>query len=473
MSKIDEPIISNYEDDEEEHTMISFIPDLMRFGMTELTDDVIALLSKRVYDIAETMKDTEVFLNDKLIIGLKRKTIYIEKLDDAVNAGTSLAQNCTLILTEGDSAKAFALSGLDVVSERNNWGVYPLREEIYTKLAPIEHVLKRPDTYVGSVEATTERQWIYNYQEDKLEHKEITYVPAFLRIFNEILVNAVDNKIRDPLMSTIKVKFDKESKLISVYNNGKGILIGIHKELNVYVPEMLFGQLMTSSDHSNGRNGLGAKFTNIFSTQFTVETTDATQKKKYIQSFYNNMSKIDEPIISNYDDDEEEHTMISFIPDLMRFGMTELTDDVIALLSKRVYDIAEAMKDTEVFLNDKQIIGLKRKTINVEKLDDAVNAGTSLAQNCTLILTEGDSAKAFALSGLDVVSERNNWGVYPLRGDIDELSESNLNIETNLQKGNKTTSNKERKRKLVDIDVETSEPSNQCGRKIKRTNFGI
>ncbi|CAJ0859688.1 2331_t:CDS:2 [Entrophospora sp. SA101] len=59
MSKIDEPIISNYEDDEEEHTMISFIPDLMRFGMTELTDDVIALLSKRVYDIAETMKDTE------------------------------------------------------------------------------------------------------------------------------------------------------------------------------------------------------------------------------------------------------------------------------------------------------------------------------------------------------------------------------------------------------------------------------
>ncbi|CAJ0828619.1 6951_t:CDS:2, partial [Entrophospora sp. SA101] len=304
-------------------------------------------------------------------------------------------------------------------------------EEIYTKLAPIEHVLKRPDTYVGSVEATTERQWIYNYQEDKLEHKEITYVPAFLRIFNEILVNAVDNKIRDPLMSTIKVKFDKESKLISVYNNGKGILIGIHKELNVYVPEMLFGQLMTSSDHSNGRNGLGAKFTNIFSTQFTVETTDATQKKKYIQSFYNNMSKIDEPIISNYDDDEEEHTMISFIPDLMRFGMTELTDDVIALLSKRVYDIAEAMKDTE-------------------PMDEEDHKLVEMA------FTKKDT------------DERKTW-----ISDIDELSESNLNIETNLQKGNKTTSNKERKRKLVDIDVETSEPSNQCGRKIKRTNFGI
>ncbi|CAJ0907154.1 3979_t:CDS:2 [Entrophospora sp. SA101] len=291
-----------------------------------------------------------------------------------------------------------------------------------------------PDTYVGSVEATTERQWIYNYQEDKLEHKEITYVPAFLRIFNEILVNAVDNKIRDPLMSTIKVKFDKESKLISVYNNGKGILIGIHKELNVYVPEMLFGQLMTSSDHSNGRNGLGAKFTNIFSTQFTVETTDATQKKKYIQSFYNNMSKIDEPIISNYDDDEEEHTMISFIPDLMRFGMTELTDDVIALLSKH---LTSRKSPQDIWLDD------------LDKLEAAWDE--------------------FVNDDQENVSTYNNDG----EGDIDELSESNLNIETNLQKGNKTTSNKERKRKLVDIDVETSEPSNQCGRKIKRTNFGI
>src|SRR2546423_4617357 len=101
-------------------------------------------------------------------------------------------------------------------------------------------------------------------------------------------------------MSTIMVKFDKEAKTISVYNNGKGIPIEIHKELNVYVPEMLFGQLTTSSNYNDdeervtgGRNGLGAKYVNIFSTQFTVETTDTTQKKRYIQTFHNNMTQTD------------------------------------------------------------------------------------------------------------------------------------------------------------------------------------
>src|SRR2546423_2709436 len=162
-------------------------------------------------------------------------------------------------------------------------------------------------------------------------------------------------------MSTIMVKFDKEAKTISVYNNGKGIPIEIHKELNVYVPEMLFGQLTTSSNYNDdeervtgGRNGLGAKYVNIFSTQFTVETTDTTQKKRYIQTFHNNMTQTDKPKITSYSK-KEEYIMITFAPDLEKFGMTELTDDVIALLSKRVHDIAGTVKDVKVFLNDKRI----------------------------------------------------------------------------------------------------------------------
>src|SRR5687767_8469252 len=118
-------------------------------------------------------------------------------------------------------------------------------------------------------------------------------------------------------MTALKVKIDKEAGKISVYNNGKGIPIEIHKELNVYVPEMLFGQLMTSSNYNDdekkvtgGRNGLGAKSVNIFSTQFTVETTDTTQKKRYIQLFHNNMTQTDKPKITSYSK-KEEYTMIS------------------------------------------------------------------------------------------------------------------------------------------------------------------
>jgi DNA topoisomerase-2 len=136
-------------------------------------------------------------------------------------------------------------------------------------------------------------------------------------------------------MNRIKVKFDKELKMISVYNNGKGIPIEIHKMSNVYVPEMLFGQLMTSSNYNSRKKfrGIGAKITNLFSTQFTVETTDTTQKKRYIQTFH------------------KEYTKVSFIPDLERFRMTELTDDAIALLSKRVYDMAGIVIIIILFMN--------------------------------------------------------------------------------------------------------------------------
>ncbi|CAJ0825483.1 3730_t:CDS:2 [Entrophospora sp. SA101] len=226
---------------------------------------------------------------------------------------------------------------------------------------PLQHVLKRPDTYVGSIVDITEKQWIYNLEEDKLEHKEINYVPAFFKIFDEILVNAADNKIQDPLMNKINVNIDEDDGQISVYNNGKGIPIEIHEELNVYVPEILFGQLMTSLNYNDdekkftgGRNGLDAKSANTFSTKFTVETIDMAREKKYVQSFYKNMTKTDKPKITAYNK-KEECTKISFNPDFEKLGMSKLTNDTIALLNKHVYDIAGTVKNVKVFLNNKHI----------------------------------------------------------------------------------------------------------------------
>src|SRR5207247_7705220 len=129
-------------------------------------------------------------------------------------------------------------------------------------------------------------------------------------------------------MNRIKVKFDKELKMISVYNNGKGIPIEIHEMSNVYIPEMLFGQLMTTSNDNN--KGIGAKITNLFSTQFTVETIDTTQRKRYIQTFSNNMTQTGNPEITDYNN-KEEYTKVSFMSDLERFGMPELTYDPSAL----------------------------------------------------------------------------------------------------------------------------------------------
>ena len=75
---------------------------------------------------------------------------------------------------------------------------------------------------MGSTEFRTNDMWVFDKESKQLLSKEITYVPALYKIFDEILVNAADNKQRDPTMSWIKVDIDAEKGLISVANNGKG-----------------------------------------------------------------------------------------------------------------------------------------------------------------------------------------------------------------------------------------------------------
>ena len=161
-------------------------------------------------------------------------------------------------------------------------------EEMYQKKSQLEHILLRPDTYVGSIEKHTQNLWVY--ENEKMVHRSISYVPGLYKIFDEILVNAADNKQRDPSMDSVKVNIDVEQNCISVFNNGDGVPVEIHQEEKVYVPELIFGHLLTSSNYDDtekkttgGRNGYGAKLTNIFSSEFVIETADGRRLKKYKQ----------------------------------------------------------------------------------------------------------------------------------------------------------------------------------------------
>jgi len=165
-------------------------------------------------------------------------------------------------------------------------------------------------------------------------------------------------------MTIIKVEINQQKNLISVYNNGKGIPVQIHKEHNIYIPELIFGNLLTSSNYNDsikkitgGRNGFGAKLTNIFSRKFIIETVDTKNKKKYIQTFLKNMSEKLEPEITAINKDEEDdYTKITFEPDLKKFKMKDLEDDIVSLLKKRVYDSAGTTSHKiSVYLNGKKI----------------------------------------------------------------------------------------------------------------------
>jgi len=209
-------------------------------------------------------------------------------------------------------------------------------EQIYQKKTQTEHILLRPDTYVGSVEHQDDSLWVWNETNEEMEFRNISYVPALYKIFDEILVNAADNLQRDTSMSYIKVEIDTKQGRIKVTNNGKGLPIQIHKEHKVFVPELVFGHLLTSDNYDDsekkvtgGRNGYGAKLTNIFSSKFIVET--AGKGKKYQQQWTSNMSRKGKPEIkSGYSG--EPYTSVEFWPDFEKFGMKGLEDDTVAFM---------------------------------------------------------------------------------------------------------------------------------------------
>ena len=162
-------------------------------------------------------------------------------------------------------------------------------------------------------------------------------------------------------MKNLKVTIDIKNQSISVYNDGMGIPIEMHATEKIWIPELIFGQLLTSSNYDDdeakvtgGRNGYGAKLANIYSTEFTVETASAKKHTQYKQTFRNNMSVKEKPQI-DYEYEGKDYTKITFKPDLVRFNMTEFDPDTVSLLQKRVYDMAGVTHGVNVSLNGKAI----------------------------------------------------------------------------------------------------------------------
>ena len=386
-------------------------------------------------------------------------------------------------------------------------------------------------------------------------------------------------------VTTIKVTINDDNS-ISFYNDGDGILVEYMEEHKMYPPELIFGSLLTSTNFDDneqrewgGRNGYGAKLANIFSKRFTVDTVCHINKKRFTQTFSDNMNKREEPIVKPTT--VKPFTCITWLPDYERFGMTGLTDELRQLIKRRTYDMAGVTdKHTKVYFNEKlvetrgfekyvelylkdkpqvvfdeglgwhiaatsseddvfqqvsfvngiattyggthvdyiadqiktklaahiklkkkldikpQIIknqlrlfvnatkivnpafdsqtketlkttkskfgtqyevsdkfiaklattdimdkiinqsqfkdsqllsktdGSKTKKVKVDKLDDAHFAGTKNAKNCTIIFTEGDSAKSLAIAGLAEIG-RDYYGVFPLRGKVLNVREAN------------------------------------------------
>lgn len=466
----------------------------------------------------------------------------------------------------------------------------------WKKLTHVEHILCRPDSYVGSLARETREHWVGS---PPFQRGSAHVAPGLVKIFDEVLVNAVDQHSLNP-KKTSRIDVTFQGDVFSVRNNGDGIPLSVHTETGVRLPELIFGHLLTSSNYDDseerttgGRNGYGAKLTNVFSNKFTVRILHKNQK--YTQRWSKNMSVCETPTITSLGA-KGGYVDVEFQPDWSRFeGGSAQLPDLLKVLTKRVWDAAACCPKCHVYLNGQRlevktledyakmhlgdvplvtlghdiVVGhsttgsfqhisfvngisttqggthverfvsqlvpklatgvrpaqikaslfvmmrctivnptfssqtktectskvdtvyefkpkfikdvlasgvgdeltalavaktekelkktdgsKKNRITGIPKLDDANWAGTHKSHECTLIITEGDSAKTLAVAGLSVVG-RNAYGVFPLRGkprnvrdaSVKQLTEneefSNLKKILGLQHGRVYTSLRE------------------------------
>jgi len=219
-----------------------------------------------------------------------------------------------------------------------------MKEQVQ-KITHVEHILKRPDSYVGSIDRIQDMYWII--ESEQFVQKKVSYSPALLKIFDEILVNAIDRNSSFPdQVKNISVSVDTATGSISVKNDGPlgGICVEQHPTEKIWNPELTFGHLLTSTNYDDkqerlvgGRNGYGAKLANVFSKLFAIEICDSENKVCYTQVWTDNMTKCSAPKMKKYSKATSTVEII-FSPDWQKFGMTKIDEDIFKIIEKRVHD---------------------------------------------------------------------------------------------------------------------------------------
>jgi DNA topoisomerase-2 len=248
------------------------------------------------------------------------------------------------------SAASFSSSDIDLSKQ-------------YQKKTDKQHILDNPDTYIGSIENVDETMWVFDDATSKIVAAKIHYIPGLYKLMDEAIVNCRDHVIRmiqkhkiddtvNKLVSYISVDITPDGT-ITMENDGNGIDIAKHPEYDVWIPQMIFGELRTSTNYDKdekrivgGKNGFGFKLVLIWSSIGSIETVDHTRGLKYFQTFNHNLDEISAPVITKVKTTKP-YTRVTFRPDYRRFGIDGLTPDMMALLKKRFYDICAVTDQTE------------------------------------------------------------------------------------------------------------------------------
>lgn len=234
----------------------------------------------------------------------------------------------------------------------------------YQQKTDKQHILDNPDTYIGSIENIESSMWIMDDKEtSKIVEATMQYIPGLFKLFDEGIVNCRDHvkrmesAIASGQPNAVPVSFIDisiaEDGTITMINDGNGIDVAMHPEYQMWIPEMIFGHLRTSTNYDKqekkivgGKNGFGFKLVLIWSTYGLIETVDHTRGLKYVQEFSNNLDLIGVPVITKCGKKVKPYTKVIFKPDYARFGIDGISPDLLRLFHKRIFDVSAVTDKT-------------------------------------------------------------------------------------------------------------------------------
>lgn len=269
-----------------------------------------------------------------------------------------------------------------------------------------EHILTRPAMYIGSIVEVEKELWVYNTKENKFAYKPVKFVPALLKICDEIVDNSLDVAIDSDFdkISTIKVSVNDTE--ITVDDDGPGIPVAPPTggdELGRNCPEIAWTQMRSGTSFKENRkgpsaNGVGSTCCNVFCTVF--EGTSDDGKKRQTVKCANNMEKISVSRVTK----SKGKTGVSVYmkPDLKRFNLDKIDETHKSLIYQRLLNLAICYPQLTFYFNNKKISVNEKKFASMFS-DKAIIASS---KNTTIVVfpNEYDEFKHYSyVNGLNCV----------------------------------------------------------------------
>ena len=461
--------IGSIENSNEEHYVVSdekFIPENILFnpGLYKLIDELIVNAHDHVVRLQQRKSENLV---KNIQINVTNKSFAIKNDGESIDVEKHSEYGWIpqMIFGELLTSTNYDKSEKKLVGGKNGYGVKLVN--IFSKSLTIEIVdskkeLKYVQTFENNMTITHEPKIIKCKTKSYIE---ITWIPDFekfnLKEFSESFLKVVKRRVYDLALTSgknVKVMWNSEhikfrdlssyaswyipeSKLISdTPQEHWNIVIGDSNDKNLTI-SFVNGIWTKSGKHVDEiTNQIVSFITNYIETKKKIKVKPSIVKD--MLSIFIHCS-IENPSFSS----QTKEVLTSKVSCKLspEFLKKILKLDIITKVIEE-----QDKKDQK---EQKKTDGRKVSKIVVPKLDDATLAGTLRSNDCTLILTEGDSAKSMAVSGLSQ-EQRSIFGIFPLRGKLlnvkdtstkkVELTEevSNLKKIIGLESGKKYTDTK-------------------------------